>query len=205
MSFAQFNAPGQRLLGNALYLPPDDPVRILVYRKFANAGAAGNVDAILAAEGALRGRSFIVKTRDTAAALGSDLSGGTYDVLLIHDQPSAPNGQMQSLGSALQGAISSFAQAGGTVVVLASATGEMSAFLTSSGILATTALTDATGAAILGVVPNDVVAVGVLSPFLAKPATATIGSSEPSGPLLTHVFVHKASMAPIVIHKIVLK
>ncbi len=206
MSFAQYHSPAQRLLGNALFLRPDDPVRIVDYRKYASAGATTNVDAAVEAEGAARGRTYALKTEDSAAEIAVDLASGTYDVFLVHDQISAPNGVLQAFGGELATAVGEFAKNGGTVVVLASAgPADMASFLTSSGILATSALTSATGSAVLNVAPNDVIGVGVPSPFLAKPATATITSGEAPGPLLTHVFIDKATTLPIAVHKVALK
>ncbi|MBU0609243.1 MAG: hypothetical protein KKI08_15255, partial [Armatimonadetes bacterium] len=205
MSFSQSNEPTELLLGNAVFLPPGDPVRVLDYRKYTNPANAAVVESILSAEAKKRGRSYGINKVSVAGSIPSELASGIYDVLLIHDQPDAPSGQPAALGGYLAGPVKAFALLGGTIVVLASNDGsaQMDQFLTASQILATQGLGTVTGQAIHNQAPNDVVGNGVQSPFLAKPVTVRFVTTELQDPNVTYVFTDTPAN-PVVVHKALL-
>lgn len=204
MDFTAVNTPMSDILGNAVFLPPDDPVRILDYREHAEPNAASQVELLVGLEAIARGRTFGVQIEPNGAALGGTLSSGVFDVLLVHHQANAPAAAMSGLGLSASAAINDFASGGGTIVVLASnqGTSSMSSFLSNSGILAATGFGTITGSQVKNAVPNDVIGIGVSSPFLAKSNTVTITTSESPGPEVTYVCTENTpGGGPVVIHK----
>jgi hypothetical protein len=205
MSYALFNAPGQQLLGNGVFLPSTEPLTILDFRKHTKPANAKNTDDLLAAEAKNRARSFVTKTVTSAAELSTELDSGKHALLFIHDQPSAASGELAALGASIAPAVGKFAKKGGTIVVLATqdGVGEMKFLLTGSGILNTVALADGTGKSATNQVPTDGLGIGVQSPFLAKSVSSTIATLEASGPSVSYVITDTLTMAPIAIHKTV--
>jgi hypothetical protein len=205
MSYAQANAPTEKLLGNAVFLPPGDPVRVLDYRKYASPANTAIVDSIISAEAKKRSRTYGINKVSVAGSLPTELATGIYDVFLIHDQPTAPSGQLAALGTFLAAPIKAFALLGGTIVVLASndGIGQMDQLLTASQILATEGFVPVTGQSIHNQAPNDVLGNKVPSPFLAKPITVRLLTSEAQAPNLTYVFTDTPG-DPVVVHKALL-
>ena len=105
-------------------------------------------------------------------------------------------------GTLLHDPIDDFLDAGGVVIVLATGAGttEMAALLSNAGILQISGFGDITGEQALNQAPGDVIGLGVISPFLAQPATHTLITTEPAGPTLVNV-ITSATQAPVVIHK----
>ncbi|MBI4703736.1 MAG: hypothetical protein HY744_21715, partial [Deltaproteobacteria bacterium] len=204
MDFEQVLPPARKLLGNAVFLPLQDPVRILDYREHAGAASMAAVDAAIAAEAKARGRGYATSQVAPAGELGAKLASGQFDLLLVHDQPGAPDGALGSLGATVADALSAFAKAGGVVVVLATGngTGQMSDFLTGAGLLDTSGFVAITGQPLYNTGPADAVGLGVMSPFLAKPTTSVLVTLEAPGPLLTYV-VSSQKGKPVAIHRVV--
>jgi len=212
MTYAKYHQPMQHLLGNAVFLPPDDPVRIVEYRKYAHPSdpppsppAKTHIDVIVKAEAYIRNRTWGINNITIAAAVGKQLDSGIYDVFLMHDQPLAPAGQLGAFGSTLNNSVQKFLQSGGTVVVLASNDGvnEMPDFLANAGLMQIQSFTPITGQSVLNAIPNDIIGNKVQWPFLAKDITSTVSTMELPGTFVSYVFTDTAmpTAAPVVIHK----
>ncbi len=104
-----------RILGNAVFLWPTNPVRLVVYEGSANpaaiAGADGAINQVATATGRLAQRTA-VSAADVAAQLA------TADVFLIYGQEQASDATLNQLGIEWSAALNTFVQAGGTVVFL---------------------------------------------------------------------------------------
>lgn len=203
---AAVGSPTAKLLGNAVFLAAHEPVRILDYRQFAypTDSPSTKVDDLLAAEAQARGRVIAWTQGTTAAGLPTQIGSGQFDVLLVHDQAQAPAGLLGALGAAWAPSIDTFVSEGGIAVVLATAegSGEMADLLTASGLLAASAVTDVTGETLENAGWLDSLGQNVLSPFLAKPSSASIATSELPGPKLSFV-VRTEAGAPVAIHRVV--
>jgi hypothetical protein len=208
MNFEQAfqNSPQTLLLGNAVFLPLKDPVRILAYEQYTPPNVKNKVAQALGWAGTAKGRTFTITPATTSNDVVANLSVLSFDTLLVYDQPNAPPGTLSAIGTSLAGPIDQFAKAGGTVVVLASAGGEMHQLMDSAGVLAVSAFTPESGVTLYNRAPGDAVGINVLSPFISLAKTCTLTTSVP--PSTSNVFVVTDAPAPgvgnaVVVHRIV--
>ena len=106
------NAPQTVLLGNAVFLPLRNPVRVLAYDEHTPPSNKNRVDTTIGWAGSARGRAFTTTSVSSAAEVLSGLSVLSYDVFLIYDQPNAPAGALGSNGTLLSASLDAFARAG---------------------------------------------------------------------------------------------
>ncbi len=206
MDYQQSHVPTKTLLGNSVFLSSDDPVRILDFRQYAGSAQAAAINNIIASEATARNRTYGLQSVSFVSLLPTMLASGDYDVFLFHHQASAPSGVLANMGASLAAPLASFAETGGVTVVLATnvGTSEMADFLTTANILATTGFTDVTGQLGYNQALIDAVGVGVQAPFLAKPTTCSLATTEQPGPTLSYVLV-TAAAEPLVVHRVTAK
>jgi hypothetical protein len=161
--------PQTVLLGNAVFLSRAAPVRVLAYEEHAAAGAVGRIVQTLnwAAQGS--GRSYTIATAASAAQVSTTLDIGSYEVLLVLDQPAAPPGDLATIGASWATPLDAFVLAGGTVIVLqgSGGVGEMTTLVDSAGLFADDGESPIAPSGLLyNRAPADSVGVSVLSPFL---------------------------------------
>jgi Stigma-specific protein, Stig1 len=104
-----------RVLGNAVFLWPVNPVRLLVYEGSANATAIAGANAAIAQVAGATGRQSV---RTAAAAADVPNLLASTDVFLIYGQELANDATLLQLGSDWSAALVAFVNSGGTVVVL---------------------------------------------------------------------------------------
>ena len=104
-----------RILGNAVFLWPVNPVRLLVYEGGANATAIAGADAAIAQVANATGRHAV---RTVAAASDVPALLASTDVFLIYGQELADDTTLNQLGSDWSAALLAFMTGGGTVVLL---------------------------------------------------------------------------------------
>jgi hypothetical protein len=203
------SSPQTVLLGNAVFLPVRNPVRIVAYDQYADPTIATRVDTAIGWAATARNRTFSVTRVSDAAAVPTELDPTKQDVLLIYDQRNAPAGTLGELGAQWAQALDDFALKGGVVVVLSgtSGSGEMTAFISGAGLLATTGATAlVAGQSLYNRAPGDAVGVGVLSPFAARKESCAFTTSEvPSGSsvfVVSDVSATGGQGSPVVVHKI---
>jgi hypothetical protein len=104
-----------RILGNAVFLWPVNPVRLLVYEGDANAAAIAGADAAIAQVASATGRRSV-----RTAAGATDVPGllASTDVFLIYGQELANDATLDQLGLDWSATLLAFMNAGGTVVLL---------------------------------------------------------------------------------------
>lgn len=139
-----------------------NPVRIAQYAEYADLSPNGSKDqvaALLAWAQTYKGRSYSLSDIATSSEVATGLSIDQHDLLLVHDQPNAPAGELALVGAAWQATITTYLQAGGAVVVLASADGadDMPALIVSSGLLSLSAVHSVSNAILLNNAPADAV------------------------------------------------
>jgi hypothetical protein len=200
------NSPAARAFANAVYLPQVNPVRIAEYGEYADTSASGSmaqVDALLAWAETYKGRAYSLSPFASSADVTAGLSIDQHDLLLVHDEPNAPAGELANIGAAWQATLSTYLRAGGSIVVLTSAAGtnEMPAFLSSADLLAISGVLPVSNVILLNNAPADAVGLNVQSPFLSRPDTVTLTTSETPGPLLSFVVMAQSSSAPVIVHR----
>jgi hypothetical protein len=104
-------------LGNAVFLRPVDPVRVLVYQGEANLTAVAGANAAIAQVRDSLRRSFTM-IQGTASSVPTQLVNGEADVFLIYAQTGASDATLDQLGLDWANALHDFVYAGGRVVVL---------------------------------------------------------------------------------------
>jgi hypothetical protein len=198
-----------KVLTNAVFLPPANPLTVLSFEQYANTRQVANVKAVLTAAATAFGRTVQVTTVTSSALVPGDLASRQYDVLLVYDQATAPAGSLAMIGAAWQASIAAFLQAEGDVVVLDGAAGaspEMPSFLTAAGLLATTGDTPIpSGTQLVVAASGDSVGNSVLSPYASQTDTVSFVTSEMNGANVTYVVddISGGALAPVVIHKTV--
>ncbi len=203
-------SPQTVLLGNTVFLPIRNPVRILAYSEFATSATRTKVNQDVAYAATARGRSYAITQSATFADVTAKLNINDYDVFVIYDQTAAPTGQLATVGAAWQTStvLSSFSAAGGVIMALASGTenDEMDQLFTQSGLLDVSALTTAAGKTLYNRAPADALGVNVISPFLAPQSSCTLTTS--ATPDSDTIFVIQDAAAPadgspVVVHQVI--
>jgi hypothetical protein len=194
--------PEAHLLGNAVFGATPDPVRVLDYRALAewNSSSATNVVDLIAAEAVARDRTLQTTVAHDAAELGDLLQKGEHDLLFVHDQTAAPEGELAAVGAAWAPLVAGFVRTCGDVVVLATAggTGEMGELLSAAGILDTGALSPA--AAVVEVAPGDPLLSGVAPPFAGEQGAASF-ALDPASKQAVTVVLATPDHAPVALRR----
>lgn len=170
------NAPQNLLLANAVFLAPNDPVRVLGYLEHASAPAVSGVERALTEVNDKNARDIQFTSSGSSAQVVQDLAAGSYDVLLVYDQQLAPSGALATLGQSWLSPLDSFTAAGGIVIVLSSdeGTGEMHQFIAQSGLIpGVSGQTGATGALLYNRERSDAVGFNVFGEFRALSSSCT--------------------------------
>ncbi|MEJ7733229.1 MAG: hypothetical protein WKG00_29045 [Polyangiaceae bacterium] len=196
--------PASILLGNAVFLAANEPVRVLEYKPFSSTGSPTKVKTLLQNEAKSRMRTLKFSNETSWGELGQMLHVSTYDVLFVHNQDLAEPGDLAEIGAGLNGPLGDFLAEGGVVVTLATAIGtnEMDEFLTSAGLLDTTAISGVAGQNVFNEGFLDALGQNVLSPFLAKASSARIETTEVPGAQTSFVIL-TSDDAPLAVHKVV--
>lgn len=203
----QQSSPATALLGNAVFLPPGNPVRVLAYDEFSPNPIENKVKQAIGWAAAAKGRTYTLSAVGSSGAVPSQLDKQSFDVFLVYDQTSAPAGALGSAGSAWNATLSSFVQKGGVVVVASGGggTGEMGALIQNAGLLSVSGQANVTGQVLFNQAPWDAVGLNVLSPFLAQNRTCSFTTSAQPGPGITFVVSGAAdagSAPPVVVHRV---
>jgi hypothetical protein len=207
------------LLGNAVFAPAKNPVRVLSYTRGALASAVNRVHQVVSWAGSARGRSAEITEAKTVSAVSDNLNVKDYDVLLIHDLDQAKSGDPAAAGTtwASAGVLSSFARAGGVIVVIdgGDGTGEMHELINAgnlldlNGKLTIDGQTDITGAQVWNNAAGDALGVNVLSPFLGTSHTCTFDTKATESNELIFVLGDQdasemnADPLPVAIHHVI--
>ncbi|HXN33133.1 MAG TPA: hypothetical protein VN894_14780, partial [Polyangiaceae bacterium] len=195
-----------RLLSNAVFVPESNPLHVMSYERYARASAIAHVDAILNDVAHQVGRTLSIVSTTSDDDVRDQLALPNYDVLLVHDQPTAPDGTLAALGAAWASTLSTFTLGGGVVVVLdgGGGIGQMPAFATGSALLSVTAhAPTAVGTPLLVTSHVDVVGIAVISPYGAGQSSVSVTTEANGGNVVYVVEIASdaASNAPIVVHK----
>jgi hypothetical protein len=196
-----------RILTNAVFIPPTDPLRILSYEQFSDPSTVVNLKNILQA--VIVGRTLKITVATSPAALTSTTLAQSFDVVLIHDQQGGAPATLAATGATWAAPLSSFAKGGGVIVALDGAGGQggMPSLLTAAQLLAVTGHQSLPAGSLVGIVaPGDRIATLVVSPYATFDRSVTLQTSEPNGGVVVYVaqqIVNAVPVDPVVIHKLV--
>jgi hypothetical protein len=196
------------LLGNAVFLPRRDPVRVLAYSEHAESAIMNSTDRTIRWAGTNLNLTADITRTASLTQIESELTLVNYDVFLVYDQSQAASGQLAAAGAQLAATLDAFTSPGGVVVVMSGGTGigEMPAFATSAGLANISAETPYTSELAYNRASFDVIGFGVISPFLTLASSCTLTTTE--APASDTVFVVTDTAptmgvgAPVVLHKI---
>jgi hypothetical protein len=214
---AAFDSGAATLLGNAVFLPPINPVKVMAYTRGATAAAVNRVNQMINAVGAQRNRNATISEATTVDTVTADLNIMDFQVLLIHDLDQAPTGDPAAAATTWESAsvLSSFAKAGGVIIVLdgGDGTGEMNELINAGNLLDPTGTvgisgqTDVTDQQVWNNAPFDVLGSNVVTPFLGKSHTCTFDTAAEGSAdtifVLTDVPDEEGTGSPIVIHRVI--
>jgi hypothetical protein len=192
--------PEAVLLGNALFLHPSEPLRVLDYAEHVQIGspALEIVTDLMGDEAIIRDRTVQAWTLPSDNQLHAALATDAFDVLLVRDQDGAPEDRLVQIGASWKQALASFMAKGGVVVVLGSTLGnnEMGAFLEKALGFETAFLHNVSSQSVTNVAPGDPLGWGVLPTFVTGAATAALPQAAGSTAGVT-VVVTDATSSPV--------
>ncbi|RYZ04160.1 MAG: hypothetical protein EOO73_25075 [Myxococcales bacterium] len=204
------------LLGNAIFLPATNPVHVLAYTRGATTAAVNRVNTVIGWAGEKRGRTVEITEAKTVDSVTQKLNIDDFQVLLIHDLDRASPGDPAAAATTWESSstLTSFARAGGVVVVLDGGDGvqEMHELINAGNLLdpsgntSITGQTDMTDGFVWNNAPADVLGVNVFEPFRGTSHTCTFDTNAtPSSDL---IFVlsddeENGSGAPVAIHRVI--
>jgi hypothetical protein len=195
-----------RVLSNAVFIPQANPLQVMSYERYASPSAISRVNSILTNVASQIGRTLGIHHTTSDGDIPAQLRLPDFDVLLVHDQPTAPDGALATLGTSWAVTLRTFTLGGGVVVVLDGGTGiqQMPAFATGTGLLAVDTNSPVAVATPLLVTSRvDVVGIGVISPYGAGQSTVSV-TTEPNGGNVVYVVEARSdagSGSPVVVHK----
>jgi hypothetical protein len=204
---SQYSQP-TTLLGNAVFLPMNSPVKILAYAEYPDATVRARVDTVIRWAGQARGRSYSITAVTTPDEVNGKLKKPDFDVFLVYDQQLAPAGTLGTYGTQWSKTLESFSYVGGVIVVLDGNTGqrEMGELLTNSALLPVSGETSVSRTQVYNRDPGDVIGVNVVSPFLA-PRDSCVFTTSAVDDLTTSLVVTDnpatpSARRPLAVHRI---
>jgi hypothetical protein len=187
-----------RILGNAVFLWPNNPVRLLTYQGAANPTAIAGANGAIAQVATATGR--LVQRNDVAAADVPAQLGAT-DVFLIYGQEQASDATLIQLGQDWASAMTTFINLGGTVILLdglyAANVGGVQ-ILSQAGLFTIQHNVSTTNAVCTVVSPGDALASGLPKTYRCEQNSVNFTTLE-SGPAVTSVV---ESGTPVVVDKV---
>lgn len=195
-----------RVLSNAVFIPQSNPLHVMSYERHARASAITRVDAILGGVATQIGRGLNIRHTSTDTDIPSLLTLPGFDVLLVHDQPTAPDGALGVLGTSWASTLATFTLGGGVVVVLDGGGGidQMPAFSNGTGLLNVIANAPLTvGTPLVVASRSDVVGIAVISPYGAGQSSVSLSTEANGGSVVyvVDVAADAGTTAPVVVHK----
>jgi hypothetical protein len=195
-----------RILGNAVFLWPVNPVHLFVYQGKANATAMAGATTAITQVANATGRQ-VVQTVAANDVLPSDLALqlASADVFLIYGQESADDTALIQLGLDWSTALFNFVNSGGTVVLLdgmyTSNSGTCQ-ILAQAGLLQVTRNVSATGDVCTVVAHGDALAIGLPKTYLCEKNSTSFVVTD-AAPTVTTVVqdIQESSVQAVVVDK----
>jgi len=188
-----------RILGNAVFLWPVNPVRLLVYEGAANPVAIAGADAAIAQVASATGRQA---SRTVAGAAEVPGLLATTDVFLVYAQEQADDATLGLLAQTWGDTLGPFVNGGGTVVLLdavfAANSGTVQ-ILAQAGLFDVARDSSATNDVCTVMARGDAVATGLPRTYLCEQDSATFLSTDTA---TTITSVVEDAGKSVVLHKV---
>jgi hypothetical protein len=188
-----------RILGNAVFLWPVNPVRLLTYQGGADPAAVAGADAAIAQVAAATGR---LATRTSATTVEVPTLLASNDVFLVYAQEQSDDATLLALGQTWASALDTFVNNGGTVVVLdavSASNSGTSQILVEAGLFDLAASASATNDVCTVVARGDALATGLPRTYLCERNSMTFTVTDLS---TTITSVVEDTGKPVVLHKV---
>jgi hypothetical protein len=192
-SFEVNRAAMDRVLGNAVFLSPARPVRILPFEGTAASASMSGARRAIDGTAAAMGRAVRWQASTDEARLPAGLADA--DVLLVHAQVGGADADIDRMGAAWSLALGTFLARGGVVVVLDAMASHRGTWgvLEAAGLLSARQHEDATFGTVRIVAPGDGVAIGVPLTYRAEPNSVRfvdidlpVVAADGTGPVVVH-------------------
>ncbi len=167
-----------RILGNAVFLWPINPVRLLTYKLAANPRAITGADGAIAQVALAQGRQ-VQRTDLVDGDVATQLAAA--DVFLIYGQELASDTTLNQLGQDWASAMSAFVNRGGTVIVLDGlypGNAGTVQIISQAGLFAIQQKASVTNAVCTVVARGDALANGLLKNYLCEPNSVSFKTTE---------------------------
>jgi hypothetical protein len=204
------------LLGNAVFLPAQNPVKVLAYTNGASAAAVTRTNTVIGWAGDTRRREADITEARTVEAVTRDLNINDFQVLLIHDLDRAEPGDPEAAAVTWESSnvLTSFSKAGGVVIVLdgADGTGEMHQLINAGRLLDPTGQTsvlghtDITGSEVYNHAAADILSANTTNTFAGTSHTCTFDTDAQPDAETIFIYtddVREGQGAPVAIHRVV--
>lgn len=202
------------LLGNAVFAPAKNPVRVLSYTRGSSAAAVNRVHQVIDWAGGARGRSAEITEAKTADVVTGSLNINDFDVFLVHDLDQAKPGEPAAAATTWESGsvLSSFGRAGGVIVVVdgGDGIGEMNQLINAGKLLdpdgkvTIDSQTELLNEQVWNNAPFDVLGVNVISPFLGTSHTCTFDITGKIGSDTILVLGDdETGGSPVAIHRVI--
>jgi len=192
----------RRLLGNAIFMTPGNPVEVMAYAEHSDNGPTGQaarVDLSISMEAAFRGRTWQKTSAPDAQFVVDHLIG--HDVLLIYRQSEADDAELESAGGLMADVMTAFLWQGGTIVFTDGPGAGAGTYvvLDVAGLFSCDGIATVSGGTAEIVDFGDAVALGMSDSYLASSDSVSFDTAE--GQV---VVADQETSAPVVVHKIFL-
>jgi hypothetical protein len=189
-----------KLLGNAAFLHPADPLEVVVYEEFGDDPAVATALAILTLEAAIRGRTLVTNAVSDPQQLASLAATLQASVVILPAMPSGADAELTAAAQLLATPLSDFASQGGVVIGL---TRELhaAAFMREVGLFGDLTAHPATPGPLVIAAWLDAISTGVLSPFAQGPQSLAFESPVFAGPDAS-IVVRSSGDEPVVVHRV---
>ena len=195
-SYARGRRGMNRLLGNAVFLVPRSPVRVLFYEGTATSASRNGVRAAIEQVASERGRSWDERFAQVGAVTDQLAD---VDVFVVLPQQAGTDTELRDLGVRWRRALDVFVHTGGVVVLLDGGGSHAGTWqiLHAAGLLDAAGRVDVTGDSVSVVAPGDAVVLGVPIEYRAERRSVRF-----EGTSATAVVTH--AQGPVVLHRVVL-
>jgi hypothetical protein len=182
LSFTSPAASPAKLLGNAAFLHPDDPLEVVVFDAFGDDPAVATALAILTLEAAVRGRTLATSSVSDADELATIATTLQASVVVLPTP------------------LADFASQGGVVIGLTREP-HAATFMREVGLFGELTAHPAAPGPLVIAAWLDAISTGVLSPFAQGPQSLAFESPVFAGPD-TSIVVRSSSDEPVVVHRV---
>jgi hypothetical protein len=194
------SASPAKLLGNAAFLHPAEPLLVVVFDGFGDDPAVTSALTILTLEAAVRGRTLSTSSVSDAHELATLAATLEASVVIVPAMPGGDDADVTLAAELLATPLSDFASQGGVVIGLTRES-HAATFMREVGLFGDLAAHPAAPGPLEIAAWLDAISTGVLSPFAQGPQSLAFESPAFANPD-TSIVVRSGSDEPVVVHRV---